>query len=69
MFAGTNGYLDELPIQDVQRFEREFLEMMDLRYPEVLNTIAEVKDLSKDIEAKLHTIVKEFVQKFKGTVK
>jgi F-type H+-transporting ATPase subunit alpha len=69
MFTGTNGYLDELPLQDVQRFEQEFLEMMDMKYSDVLGTIAETKELSKETETRLHAIAKEFVQKFKGTVK
>jgi F-type H+/Na+-transporting ATPase subunit alpha len=66
MFTGTNGYLDDLPLEAVQRFEKEFLEMMDMKYADVLRAIAETKDLSKDLETKLHAIAKEFVQKFKG---
>jgi F-type H+-transporting ATPase subunit alpha len=69
MFTGMNGYLDELPLEEVQRFEQEFLEMMDMKYADVLGIIAETKELSKETETKLHTIAKEFVQKFKGTVK
>jgi F-type H+-transporting ATPase subunit alpha len=69
MFTGTNGYLDELPLTEVQRFEKEFLEMMEMKYLNVLNAIAETKELSKDLEAQLHSIAKEFVQKFKGTIK
>jgi F-type H+-transporting ATPase subunit alpha len=69
MFTGTNGYLDELPLEEVQRFELEFLEMMDMKYADILGTIAETKELSKEIEMRLHAIAKEFVQKFIGTVK
>jgi F-type H+-transporting ATPase subunit alpha len=69
IFLGTNGYLDELPIEKVQIFEREFLKMMDMKYSDILLTIAESKDLSKEVEEKLHEIAKEFVQKFRLTVK
>ncbi len=69
MFTGTNGYLDELPLAEVQRFEREFLELMELKYADVLLLISETKDISKDLDTKLHSIAKEFVQKFKGTGK
>lgn len=69
IFLGTNGYLDELPIEKVQIFEREFLGMMDMKYSDILLTIAESKDLSKEVEEKLHEIVKEFIQKFRLTVK
>jgi len=69
IFTGTNGYLDELPLTEVQRFEKEFLEMMEMKYSNVLDAIAETKDLSKDLETNLHSIAREFILKFKGTIK
>ena len=69
MFTGTNGYLDELPLTEVERFETEFLEMMEMKYSNVLDAIALTKELSKDLEGQLHTIAKDFVQKFLETVK
>src|SRR5512135_861598 len=60
IFVGTNGYLDGLPLEDVQRFEKELHEMFELKYPAVLATIANEKDLSKETVEKLHTIVKDF---------
>ncbi|MFI5252369.1 MAG: F0F1 ATP synthase subunit alpha [Bacteroidota bacterium] len=65
IFVGTNGYLDAIPLHQVQRFEREFLEMMDLKHADVLNEIAEKKDLGEQLTQKLHTIIKEFVASFK----
>lgn len=65
IFVGTNGYLDEIPIAHVQRFEREFLESMDLKHKDIMNEIAEKKDLSDDLQKKLHSIVKEFAVAFK----
>lgn len=65
IFAGTNGYLDEIPIQHVQRFERELLELINLKHKDVLNEIAEKKDLSDDLQKRLHAMVKEFVSSFK----
>jgi len=67
LFAGTNGYLDEVPLQQVQRFEREFLEYMELKHRDVLNTIADSKELSDDTQKKLHAILKEFVASFKAS--
>ncbi|MBI4810856.1 MAG: F0F1 ATP synthase subunit alpha [Ignavibacteriales bacterium] len=65
IFAGTNGYLDEIPIQHVQRFERELLELINLKHKDVIDEIAEKKDLSDDLQKRLHAIVKEFVTSFK----
>ncbi len=69
IFVGTNGYLDEVPLDDVQRFEKELHEMIGLKYPAVLTAIEHEKDLSKDIVEKLHGIVKEFAGKFKASAK
>ncbi|MBF8247978.1 MAG: atpA [Bacteroidetes bacterium] len=69
IFLGTNGYLDEIPLEDVQRFEREFLDMMDMRHSDVLSAIAEQKDLTKEIQEKLHSLARDFVGRFKVTSK
>jgi F-type H+-transporting ATPase subunit alpha len=69
IFAGTNGYLDEIPLDQVQRFEEEILELMELKYPEMLAEIAMKKDLSDDVTKKLHAILKEFTDSFKASVK
>jgi F-type H+-transporting ATPase subunit alpha len=69
IFVGTNGYLDEIPLEDVQRFEKEFHEMMDLKYTALLTAIAEQKDLTDEIQTKLHGVAKEFLGKFKVTTK
>ncbi len=65
IFAGTNGYLDELPLEHVQRFEKEFLETMHLKHKDLLNEISEKKDLTESITNKLHSILKEFLASFK----
>ncbi len=66
IFAGTNGYLDEIPLEHVQRFERELLEMMQLRNADLLKTIADTKDLSEQTQKSLHEIIKNFVASFKA---
>lgn len=69
IFAGTNGYLDEIPAEEVGRFESELLELMDLKYGDLLADIAMKKDLTSEITAKLHGILKEFVVSFSASVK
>jgi F-type H+-transporting ATPase subunit alpha len=63
IFAGTNGFLDDVPGEQVGRFEREFLELMDLKHGDLLRTIAEAKDLSDATVASL----KEILTSFKST--
>ena len=62
---GTNGLLDELPLDQVQRFEKEFLEMADLRHKDLLDVVADKKELTEDVVKRLHAIVKEFKETFK----
>ncbi len=69
IFAGTNGYLDEIPVEHVRRYERELLEMMELKHRSVLDAIVEKRDLTDDITQTLHGIMKEFTDSFKVSVK
>lgn len=69
VYAGTNGYLDEIPLQHVQRYEKELLEVMELRHADLLASIAEKKDLTDDIVAKLKAVLLEFTDSFKVSVK
>ena len=65
IFTGTNGYLDDVPLEHVQRFERELLESMALRQAPLLAEIAEKKDLTEEIQKQLHAIAKEFSASFR----
>ncbi|HAL56081.1 MAG TPA: F0F1 ATP synthase subunit alpha [Bacteroidetes bacterium] len=69
IFVGTNGYLDEIPLADVQRYERELHEFVELKYPDVFTALAEQKTLSDALTERLHSLVKEFSGKFKATTK
>jgi F-type H+-transporting ATPase subunit alpha len=69
IFAGTNGYLDEIPLQHVERFEKELLELMDLKHTPLLEEIAMKKDLTEGITKSLHEILQGFTASFKASVK
>jgi len=69
IFAGTNGYLDDIPVYEVSRFEQEFLERMELKHGDFLTEIAEKKELTTAMTDKLHEILKEFTGSFQLSVK
>jgi F-type H+/Na+-transporting ATPase subunit alpha len=69
LFAGTNGYIDDIPLEHVQRYERELLETLELKHADLLQSIAEKKDLTDDITVKLKAVLKDFTESFKATVK
>jgi F-type H+-transporting ATPase subunit alpha len=62
IWAGTTGQLDEVPIEDVRRFETEFLDFMRREHKGVLDSITESGKLSDDDEANL----KDAIGAFKG---
>jgi F-type H+-transporting ATPase subunit alpha len=60
IFAVTNGFLDDLPPEDARRFERELLEFMGARKPEVGQKIAESGELPDELVKALEEAIKEF---------
>jgi F-type H+-transporting ATPase subunit alpha len=68
IFAGTNGYLDELPAPSIRRFEKEFLAFMATDYPDVGHSITNDGKLTPETEAKLRKGIEAFVAKFKQSL-
>jgi F-type H+/Na+-transporting ATPase subunit alpha len=64
VFAGINGFLDEIPLGEVSRFEKEFIEHLRTRHPEVLNEIADEQKISDELKEKMKTILKDFSTSF-----
>jgi F-type H+-transporting ATPase subunit alpha len=60
LFALTNGYLDDVPVEKVQAWEAEFHKYMDDMKSDVLKMIAEEKDLTEDVEAILKKAIEEY---------
>jgi len=53
IFAGTGGFLDDVPVGDVKRFQAELLEFVESRHPEIGRAIAEKGELPEDLVGKL----------------
>jgi F-type H+/Na+-transporting ATPase subunit alpha len=64
LYAGTNGYLDGIPVPDVRAYEEELYRFMDTRFGNVLAAIREKKVLDDDVKAKLNATLKEFAEQF-----
>jgi F-type H+-transporting ATPase subunit alpha len=62
IFAGTNGYLDDLPVEDVRRFESELHDFFRTRQAELLATIRDSGQLPD--EARIKEAVEEFKSMF-----
>ncbi len=65
IFAGTNGYLDPLPVGVLRRFEEEFIEFLKMKHSDILKEIAEKQVLSDELKEKLVKVIKTFIENFK----
>jgi F-type H+/Na+-transporting ATPase subunit alpha len=64
IFAGTGGYLDDLPVEQCLVFEQALFEFMDTAYPAVGKQIVEKKEISDSLRAEMRKMMDEFKAKF-----
>ncbi len=64
VWSGTTGQLDEVPLEDIRRFDSEFLAYLDRSAPEVFDAIRTTSDLSDDTLSVLVKSVSEFKKQF-----
>ncbi|CCU80031.1 ATP synthase alpha chain [Halanaerobium saccharolyticum subsp. saccharolyticum DSM 6643] len=64
IYTVTNGHLDDLPVDNLQRFEEEYLSFVDNNYSEIKDEILESGKLSDELKEKLDNMVKEFKEMF-----
>jgi F-type H+-transporting ATPase subunit alpha len=64
IFAGTNGFLDDLPVSDVRDFEAELYKYVDATNPGLLRSIMEKKVLDDGLKAEMSKVVKECKEAF-----
>ncbi len=62
LFAGGNGYLDNVPVDKVRQFEKELLRFLSSAHPAIEQAIAKEKALSPDTEKLLRGAIGEFKQ-------
>jgi len=66
IWAGANGYLDDVPVQAVRRFESEWLGFLDQQYGEVVHNVRTARAISQEDEKRLHEAAKSFKAQFKA---
>jgi len=66
LYAGVNGFLDEIAVADVGAAQDELVKFMSTRHPGVLTAIKEKKNLDDDLKADLNSALKEFQEHFKS---
>jgi F-type H+-transporting ATPase subunit alpha len=64
LYAGTHGWLDKIPVQDVLAWEKAFLQFIHEKKRDLWNRITETRDLDAVAEAQLQQALREFDQIF-----
>src|SRR5205814_446308 len=65
IWAGTNGYLDDVAVAAVRKFESEWLAFVAGQYGEVAHNIRTTKQMSDEDQKRLHEACRAFKAKFK----
>ena len=66
IFAGTNGYLDDIPASSVTKFEAELNPFMEAKYSNIYDAIRESKKIDSETEADLKKALDDFKTSFAG---
>ncbi len=64
LFAGTRGFLDQLRVDSVARFEKELLEHLKKYRQDILDDIESRKEITRDSETRLAEAIREFGEAF-----
>ena len=64
IFAGVKGYLDDVPVEDIRKFESDFLEHLHVNNKDLLNKIDAEKKLNDETQKELIDAITDFVKGF-----
>ncbi len=64
IFAGTNGFLDDMAVEDVRAFEKQLYDYVDTANPGLLKAIMDKKTIDDQLRAEIMKTLKEFKERF-----
>ncbi len=65
IYGGTRGYLDPVPVERVAEWERALIRFVEDHYPDLIERIETVKDLTPEIEEQMKKALEEFMSTWK----
>lgn len=65
LYTVVKGYLKDIPVEDIRRFEKEFLDYFIQNHQELLNKVKSKKELDQDTETEIQRIIQQFKSQFK----
>jgi F-type H+/Na+-transporting ATPase subunit alpha len=69
IYAATNGYLDQVPVEHVRAYETELYQYLEGSRPQVLSSLSAKKQIDDEVKAALNEALKEFGQMFAASHK
>ena len=66
IYAGTNGFVDELPLSALKKYEQELHSFIEAKHPDIFADILKKRELDGDLRAKLSKALEEFKGIFKA---
>jgi F-type H+-transporting ATPase subunit alpha len=68
LFAGTHGFLDELPLSALNDYEKGLYEFIENKYPNVFKGLDEKQAIDDDLEKLMNTAIGEYTNEFKSQI-
>lgn len=69
IYAVVNDFLKEIPLKNVQDFQDSLFEYVDTTHPDIISSISQTKDLTKDNEESLKGALNDYVKKYLNEIK
>ena len=66
IYAGTNGFLDEFPVDTIGKYEKNLIGFVEQKHPDIIKDIESKKIISEELEEKIQQVLKIFSEKFQG---
>jgi F-type H+-transporting ATPase subunit alpha len=66
VYAGTNGFVDHLPVSAIKKYEQELFAFVESKYPELLQEIVKKRELNDELRQKMNKVLEEFKERFKA---
>ena len=64
IYAGVNGHLDDVEVANVQRFEKELFEFLEIKHPDISREIVKKQQMNADLEKRISAAAEEFHKTF-----
>ena len=65
IYAATNGHLDSIEVENIKRFEKEYVEYLEVKHPDLLPKLAERKEIDEEIDKEMVSALESFLKGFK----